>query len=352
MINAAKRLALIVGVTLLISGCGGGGGVRSQPSPAMPEPPPVAPEPIASESELRQEYAVHPEFLKQPALHEVNAHYAYARGATGEGIAIGIIDDGIDTSHPKLDSKVLPESYNVTGYNPDYGFCSTRDPDGYCSVVAGPPAHGTMVGGVIAANRDAMAVDGDINDIGIHGIAFDAKLISVGIPLGDAPEFYEPIDLGSPGSFEAVDQEFAGVTKRLNPDVTVINLSFGYPGNIDGYNEAALRGAFPDTIQAIAQTATPAGERAIYVWAAGNANGAIRMDGSMETADSVEIMAGLPVHIPELRGHYLAVIATDWNGEIASFSNRCGHCPGILPGCTGRGIDRPPAEHLLSNRFR
>ena len=267
---------------------------------------------------------MHPEFLNQPALHEVNAHYAYARGATGEGVAIGIIDDGIDTSHPKFDGKVLSESYNVTGYNPDYGFCPTRDPDGYCSVVAGPPAHGTMVGGVIAANRDAMAVDGDINDIGIHGIAFDAKLISVGIPLGDAPEFYEPIDLGSPGSFEAVDQEFAEVAKRLNPDVTVINLSFGYPGNIDGYNEAALRGAFPDTIQAIAQTATPAGARAIYVWAAGNANGAIRMDGSMETAGSVEIMAGLPVHIPELRGHYLAVIATDWNGEIASFSNRCG----------------------------
>ena len=48
--------------------------------------------------------------------------------------------------HPKRDGKVLPESYHVSGYNPDYGFCAVREPDGYCSLVGGPPAHGTLVG--------------------------------------------------------------------------------------------------------------------------------------------------------------------------------------------------------------
>ena len=60
------------------------------------------------------------------------------------------------------------------------------------------------------------------------------------------------------------------------------------------------------------------------MWAAGNARGEVNLDGSVETATSVEIAAGLPVRIPELRGHSLAVVATDPQGGIADFSNRCG----------------------------
>ncbi len=315
----------------LITGCSGGGGTKRQeppvtpePPPTMPEPPPVAPEPDKSEAELRQEYAAHPEFRNQPALEQVNAHYAYARGATGEGVTIGIIDDGIDASHPKFEGKVLSESYNVAGYNPDYSFCAMREPDGSCSLEGGPPAHGTLVGGVMTANRQTDPVAGSGNELTVHGVAFDARLISVGVPVGEPPEFYEPIDLGNPGAFGSTDREFAEIAKTLNPAVTAVNLSLGFPGNIEGYTEAEIRGAFPRTIEAIAQTATPAGERAIYVWAAGNASGEIHMDGSIESAGSVEIMAGLPVRITELRGHSLAVVATDRNGDIAGFSNRCG----------------------------
>ena len=153
----------------------------------MPEPPPVTTDPVESESELRQEYAAHSEFRNQPALEQVNAHYAYARGATGEGVTIGIIDSGIDAGHPKFDGKVLPESYNVTGYNPDYSFCAMREPDGSCSFGGGPPSHGTLVGGVMAANRQTDATNGTGSEFAVHGIAFDAKLISVGIPFGEPP---------------------------------------------------------------------------------------------------------------------------------------------------------------------
>ena len=325
-----KYMALLGCALLLISGCGGGGTRQdsppsiTDPSPTMPELAPDMPGPGASESELRQEFAAHPEFRNQPALEQVKAHYAYARGATGEGVVIGIIDDGIDTSHPKFDGKVLSESYNAAGYNPDYSFCAMREPDGYCSFEGGPPAHGTLVGGVMTANRQTDPVAGSGSELAVHGVAFDARLISVGIPVGEPPEFYEPIDLGNPGAFGSTDREFAEIAETLNPGVTAVNLSLGFPGNIEGYTEADIRGAFPRTIEAIAQTATPAGERAIYVWAAGNASGEIHMDGSIESAGSVEIMAGLPVHIPELRGHSLAVVATDRNGELAGFSNRCG----------------------------
>ena len=307
----------------------------------MPEPPPVTPEPGKSEDELRQEYAAHPEFQNQPALEQVNAHYAYARGATGEGVTIGIIDDGIDANHPKLEGKVLPESYHVTGYNPDYGFCAMRGPDGYCSLDGGPPAHGTLVGGVIAAHRQPQPGDDTGAEGAIHGVAFDARLISVGIPLGEPPEYYDPIDLGGPGSFGPVDQEFAEIARTLNPGVTAVNLSLGYPGNIESYTETEIRGAFPQTIEAIAQAATPAAERAIYVWAAGNGRGKEHPDGTIEPATSVEVMAGLPVRIPELRGHSLAVVATGQDGEIAGFSNRCGIARDFCLAAPGVGLTGP-----------
>ena len=60
------------------------------------------------------------------------------------------------------------------------------------------------------------------------------------------------------------------------------------------------------------------------MWAAGNARGEVGPDGSVESATSVEVVAGLPVRIPELRGHSLTVVATDPQGGIADFSNRCG----------------------------
>ena len=316
---------------LLITGCSGGGGTKSQsppatpqPPPVMPEPPPVTAEPDESEAELRREYAGHPEFRNQPALEQVKAHYAYARGATGEGVTIGIIDSGIDQGHTKFAGKLHTDSFNVAGYDPDYSFCAMSDPDGSCSLDAGPPSHGTLVGGVIAANRQTDATNGTGSEFAVHGIAFDAKLFSVGIPFGDPPDYYDPIDLSLPGSLGSTDLGFAEISKRLNPSVTAINLSFGFFGNIEDYNETEIRGAMPLTLEAIAQAATPAGERTIYVWAAGNARGEVHFDGTIESATSVEIVAGLPVRIPELRGHSVAVVATDQNGEIAGFSSRCG----------------------------
>ena len=86
---------------------------------------------------------------------------------------------------------------------------------------------------------------------------------------------------------------------------------------------------------------TPAGERTVYVWAAGNARGEINPDGSIESGSSVEIVAGLPVRIPELRGHSLAVVATDEQGMIAEFSNRCGIAKDFCLAAPGVNITGP-----------
>ena len=96
----------------------------------------------------------------------------------------------------------------------------------------------------------------------------------------------------------------------------------------------------------MAQADTAAGERTIYVWAAGNAHGEIGPDGSPVSASSVEPLPGLPVRIPELRGHSLAVVATNPQGTIADFSNRCGIAREFCLAAPGVDITGPaPAFH-------
>ena len=43
------------------------------------------------------------EYQQQHGLEMINASSAYARGATGRGTIIGIMDSGVDTSHQELD---------------------------------------------------------------------------------------------------------------------------------------------------------------------------------------------------------------------------------------------------------
>lgn len=314
---------LIGGLLILVTGCGGGGEAGLDPAQVVPDP-------VIQEAALRQEYAAHPEFRNQYALYQVKAHYAYARGATGEGITLGIVDSGVDPSHPKFKGKL--ESANIEGYDPDFSTCGHRASDGTCLSTLG---HGTFVGGIMAANRRTDPDDGPVNESAVHGVAFDAKVISVGFPSVDEiiedifPENPTPEQiLNLPALIQDIESvlegQFATAFNRLNSKVMAINASFGLSGNIEDFGAEEMRERFPNAIEAIAQRDTPAGQRTVYVWAAGNARGEIKPDGSIESGSSVEIVAGLPVRIPELRGHSLAVVATDQQGAIAEFSNRCG----------------------------
>ncbi len=319
-----KRGMLAVGLALFMTACAGSGTMSSTASvPPEPESP-------GSEEERRRAYAQHPEFRNQYGLARIKAHYAYARGATGEGVTLGIVDSGVDPGHPKFRGKL--ETGSVGGHDPDFDACGNLGPDGACQSLVG---HGTFVAGIMAAGRRASS-DAGVGSAGpIHGVAFDARVISVGFRdidetlgdiLGENPtpgqvrglaELIRDIEAG-------LERQFASAFERLNGRVTAVNASFGLPGNIEDFDAGELRRRFPNVIDAIAQAGTPAGARTIYVWAAGNAGGEGDPDGSAEPASSVEIVAGLPVRIPELRGHSLAVVATDREGRIAPFSSRCG----------------------------
>ena len=314
--------------------------------------PSTSPEP-SSEEQLRREYAAHPEFQNQYGLGQVKAHHAYARGATGNGITLGIVDSGVDPSHPKFGGRL--EVSNVEGYEPDFSTCDNPAFDGSCLSILG---HGTFVAGIMAASRGAHPDGSAGNPVAsgsapaIHGVAFDAEVISVGFPSLDeiiedilsedpTPEQIQELPERIRDIESVLEQQFASAFERLNGRATAVNASFGLPGNIEEFGAEELRGRFPNVIEAIAQEGTPAGERTVYVWAAGNARGEINLDDSVESGSSVEIVAGLPVRIPELRGHSLAVVATDEQGTIAEFSNRCGIAKDFCLAAPGVNITGP-----------
>ena len=320
---------VVLALAFALAGCGTSATVR--PVDGTPDP--------KTEEQRREEYASHEEFRNQYGLGRIKAQYAYARGATGEGVTLGIVDSGVDPDHPRFEGK-LEASY-VGAYDPDFSTCDEVGPDGACLSGLG---HGTLVAGIMAAARQPDPDAGAAGGPAIHGVAFDARVISVGVGARDLEEVIDEIVAEYPedptpeqiaelqarvldveAQLERELERDTGIAfVRLNGRVTAVNCSFGLLGNIEDFGAQEVRERFPNVIAAMAQADTAAGERTVYVWAAGNAHGEVEPDGSPVSASSVEILPGLPVRIPELRGHSLAVVATNPQGTIAHFSNRCG----------------------------
>ena len=106
----------------------------------------------------------------------LNVPEVWARGYTGQGIAIAVIDSGIDMTHSDLSSSIWTNSREIPGNGID------DDGNGYIDDVHGwnfsldnndvspSNAHGTAVSGVITAAR---------NNVGITGVAYSAKLMPI-----------------------------------------------------------------------------------------------------------------------------------------------------------------------------
>ena len=242
----------------------------------------------------------------------VNASSAYARGATGAGITIGITDSGLDNTHVEISATRLSATIvrlSYSNYTPN-----TRQ-----------KRHGTMVASVAAGKQDKT----DITPM--HGVAFEADVLFVAIQLAEPDPDYDPVDIGDDdGSgnvsgapdFTGIDNFFSQLFEIYNDyDVDIVNNSYGYSGNINDYTEAQVRYAFPNTIAEMSQVGTPDSEKTIYVWAAGNAGG--YADQGVDYS-SPELLPGMAHYIPEIQGHSIAVVSLDENGQISDFSSRCG----------------------------
>ena len=293
-------IVLLIFLFTLVS-CGGGGGGSDAtptnptgsstptptptPTPAptpTPSPAPSSSLPVSGAINLTNEfeqdkitYENSAEYIEQAGLALINASSAYARGATGQGALIGIMDSGVDDSHQELDgmNKLTSDSYLVY---------SDRSP------TTEEKRHGTHVSAIALGERDGS---------GMHGVAFDAQLFFISIKLGTAGEDYEPAQIDSTVDYTGVDDSWSQLENYfVERGVTVVNGSFGYQGNINDYTEENLRYAFPKTIEVLAQAGTPDADKTLFIWSAGNGGG--YADQGVDYS-SPEVFGGLPYLVSE-----------------------------------------------------
>ncbi len=352
-LSRASACAVLLCAMLILTNCGGGGsGARPQaavtpetpqPQPPPPEPvqPPQQPQPSPQQPQpqecvplqdgtcpsvddfnsrarrLAGTYAVHRNFRNQPSLAAIGADRAYAHvhllegagAAPGEGVTIGFIDSGIDTAHRMFAGKSVDEVF-ISGASNETGARFS---------------HGTAVASVAAGIRDHTIARGP------HGVAWGADIAMFAIPLQSPDGPYNPVSLTSSGGADdswasRLDRVLAWRNGPRRADI--LNLSIGYQGIIDDYDEDDLRASFERTIAAMAQAG--AIDKAVFVWAAGNAHGrecassVAHCENGKINAVSPEVLAGLAARVEELRGHTVTVAALGPGGTIADFSNRCG----------------------------
>ncbi|MBY0563865.1 MAG: S8 family serine peptidase [Hyphomonadaceae bacterium] len=192
--NTLKISALVLNAVVLAmlgacaSGGGGGGGGSPPVSPPPPPPfvfPPLAPPhapgdfPNASGSEYNANWGVA----------GTNAIVAWQNNATGAGVLVGVIDDGIDPNHPELIGRISPNSIDiVSGRN---ALVTTQ-------------SHGSEISSLIAGNY---------NNSQTVGVAFDATILAIRADNGN--DQFTSADLAN-----AIDY-------ARQQGVDVINLSLG-----------------------------------------------------------------------------------------------------------------------------
>jgi subtilisin family serine protease len=217
----------------------------------------------------------------------VRAPEAWARGYTGRGIVVAVIDTGVDYTHPSLQNSmwVNPREVPNDGIdNDNNGFVDDvrgwdfydldNDPMDEIGFFNFQGGHGTHVAGTIAAAASAA---------GPRGVAFDAKIM----PLRMFDE-----DMGSRYLVESI-------MYAANNGAHVINLSLGGPEQ--------------PAVTAAIEHATRLG--CIVVIASGNSYGA---------------EPGFPASLASTISGVVSVGAVDSARTIAGFSNRAGILPQLM----------------------
>lgn len=336
MIRANRNKgAILLLCAALATACGGSGGAQQPPPPPTAPPGPQRPDATrfpgqpgltGTQEAERKSIAGSSEFAGQWSLAEIGADYAYARGYSGSGVTVGIIDTGVDPNHAALAGKL----HALSGVAPD------SCPGGTClfGPVRDTATHGTLVAGIIAAAKLGKRM---------HGVAHGAELLAIGMRLGTGTPVYRPVDLSNAASFRSLDQQGQGIYRRLDGKTRIVNHSFGYEGVVTGYTARQYRAAFGRTVDSLMQAGTPDSDKTILVWAAGNSFGKRDARGNPADASSPDISAGTPHLFPELKRHFITVVATQADGAIAPYSNRCGVAADFCMAAPGSGLSGPRA---------
>ena len=222
----------------MLAGCGGSSGVASSPPPVpaptptptpAPTPAPVptptpTPAPTASSFDTT-------EYRRSTGPSYHNAITAWQSGATGRGVAIGVIDSGIDTTNTEFAGRIAAGSADVVG---NRGL-TNADSD-----------HGTRVALVAAAAR---------NNSGMMGIAYEADILAM---RADSPGSCASSD-GCAFFDGAIS---AGVDRAVQGGAKVINISLGGSPPTNQLRNAISRAAAAGVVVVVsagndADSATP-----------------------------------------------------------------------------------------------
>ena len=334
-----KQIITICFFAIALANCGGGGkgsstqpsspnnDVSSQNSQSSSSQTQSSQDSSSSDStasfvELMTKFTSSVEYINQYGLSMINAADSYANNLSGAGTTIGIMDSGIETNHVELDSQNKITSDSVLDYS---SFSGYREP------TSDDKTHGTFVASIAAGDRDE---SNNPNDI--QGVAYNAQIHFIAIPLAEPDDNYEPVEVTEDNSedYSGLDRSYASFYRDFTGRyVTAVNNSYGMQGNIADYEESAVRASFPTVIETIAQQNKI--NKTIFVWSAGNAGG--YTDQQVDNS-SPEIFPGMVYFIEELQDTSVAVVSVNEEGLIADHSNRCGLAKDFCIAAPGENI--------------
>jgi subtilisin family serine protease len=219
---------------MLLAACGGGGGVNSggsTPPPTAPTPtPPTTPTPTPTSSADTAEYKA------SGAVVSARAAYAYDRQITGKGVAIAVLDTGIDTAGSEFAGRISPDS---TAFDQKIARCGTCAPETIRFELKDVIGHGTKVAGIAAAARDGG---------GMQGVAPDPTILALKISGPDMSNVSPTSGRVPEGSGPNPALIAPAIRYAVDKGAFVINLSAN--GTATGQLAADQRGAMDAVRQA------------------------------------------------------------------------------------------------------
>ena len=322
MKNISKILA-ILSLPLLLSACGGGGGGGGAAGGG------VGTGTVTNCTDSGTDYQGYEYYngggdTNQNAgnnspLQYVCASSAYARGATGDGIQVAVVDTGVRATHTELDDNMVSALSGSDTINADN---NPVDDHG----------HGTHVAGIIAGERSGGSSSGYT-----HGVAYDADIYAIKM-------------FNSSGATTAAATTNAYALVEATAAIDIVNNSWGTDTDCTSASNCrtVVGSGFYDNWEDTAQLSTPK----ISVFAAGN-------DGDAEPSAECQTMK----YNSDINAVSICVVAVSTSvsgadysvgkGMLASFSDKCGsvaaYCiaaPGDDIWAAGHGSN---SQHVLKS---